>query len=220
MTTMTKSNLRAVARTALVLSLGLAVTACGGIPTNGSLESLHQPVVERSTYVLDVTTGPGGLSPSEQRRLGGWFDAMDLRYGDRIYIDDPLSSSETRVAVESLAGRHGMLVSEDAPVTAGYVNAGTARVIVARSKASVPGCPDWSNRSDANPLNATNANYGCAVNSNLASMIADPEHLIKGADTTGNTAVMSSNKAIESYREATQSGGGGQTVKQTSAKGS
>lgn len=213
---MTQTMLRSGSRilgTALALSMGLGLAACGGIPTNQSLESIHQPVVERTSYTLDVTTGPGGLSPAEQRRVAGWFDAMDLRYGDRIYVDDPLASNETRSNVEALAGRHGMLLSDDAPITRGYVNAGTARIIVTRSKATVPGCPDWSARSDANPLNATSSNYGCAVNSNLATMVADPEHLIKGAEAKGNTVVMSSNKAIETYREATQTGQGGTAVK-------
>ena len=222
MTIMTKTMFRAGHRSlasALALSLGLALSACGGIPTNKSLESVHQPVVERTNFTLDVTTGPGGLSPAEQRRVSGWFDAMDLRYGDRIYLDDPLASSDTRSAVEALAGRHGLLVSDDAPVTAGYVNAGTTRIVVTRSKATVPGCPDWSARSDANPLNATSSNYGCATNSNFATMVADPEHLLKGAEAKGNTVVMSSNKAIEAYRTATQSGQGGTAVKASSSTG-
>lgn len=197
-----------LAGTALALSLGLALAGCGGMPTNNSLESLHQPVVERTNYTFDVTTGAGGLSYPEQRRLAGWFEAMDLRYGDRISIDDPLESGATRAAVEGLAGRYGIIVSNDAPVTPGHVNAGSARVIISRSKASVPGCPDWSAKSDANLRNATSSNYGCAVNSNLAAMVADPEHLIQGAHGQSDTVVMSSTKAIDSYREREPSGKG------------
>ena len=192
---------------AITLSLGLS--ACGGIPTNRSLESNRQPVVQRTNYTLDITAGPGGLSLPEQRRLSGWFEAMDLRYGDRIAIDDPLKNGATRAAVEAVAGRYGMLLGDEAPVTAGYVNAGSVRVIVTRSSASVPNCPDWSANSDANPLNATNPNYGCAVNSNLAGMVADPEHLIKGATAKGQTTIMRSTKAIETYRGATPTGEGG-----------
>lgn len=195
--------------TALALSLGLVLAGCGGMPTNRSLYSVHQPVVERVNYTLDVSTGSGGLSQPEQRRLAGWFEAMDVGYGDRVSIDDPLSSSATRATVGALASRHGLLLSEDAPQTQGYVQAGTARVVITRSKASVPGCPDWSTNSDANLLNGTSSNYGCATNSNLASMVANPEHLIKGADGTGSTVVMSSTKAIDSYREAKPTGSGG-----------
>jgi pilus assembly protein CpaD len=176
---------------------------------NTQLESVHQPVVSRTNYALDVATNPGGLSLPESRRLAGWFEAMDLRYGDRISIDDPLSSGATRAAVEAVAGRFGLLVSDTAPVTPGAVNPGTVRVVVTRSSATVPGCPDWSAKSDTNFKNATSSNYGCASNANLAAMVADPEHLLKGANGTGRTVVMSSNKAIDSYREAKPTGEGG-----------
>lgn len=192
--------------TALALSLGLALAGCGGIPGNRSLESIHQPVVDRVNYTLDVTTGPGGLSLPEERRLAGWLDAMNLRYGDRVSIDDPLQSGATHDAIETLVARHGLLIADGAPVTPGYVNAGTTRIVITRAKATVPGCPDWSAQSDANPKNATSANFGCAMNSNLAAMVANPDHLIKGDSSNGDTVVMSSTKAIESYREAKPTG--------------
>ena len=193
-------------QTALALSLGLALAGCGGMATNASLESIHQPVVSRTNYTLDVTTGPGGLSVPEQRRLAGWFETLDLKYGDRISVDDPLSSGATHSAVEAVASRYGLLVSDDAPVTPGYVNAGTARIVVSRSTATVPGCPDWSANSDTNLRNGTSANYGCATNGNFAAMVANPEHLIKGENGTGETVVVSATKAIDSYRAAPPTG--------------
>ncbi|MEA3262752.1 MAG: CpaD family pilus assembly protein [Pseudomonadota bacterium] len=203
----------------IALSLSTLLAGCGGMAQNAQLESVHQPVVSRTNYTLDVTTNPGGLSLPEARRLAGWFEAMDLRYGDRISIDDPLSSGATRAAVEAVAGRFGLLVGDTAPVTPGAVSAGTARVIVTRASATVPGCPDWSAKSDTNFKNATSTNYGCASNANLAAMVADPEHLLKGANTTGRTVVMSSNKAIESYRDAKPTGEDGLKENNTQKKG-
>jgi pilus assembly protein CpaD len=190
----------------VALPVLLALGGCGGMPTNRSLESIHQPVVSRTNFVLDVNAGPDGLAPSEQGRLSGWFDAMDLRYGDRVAIDDPQQSAATRAAIEGVAARYGLLVSNDAPVTPGTIASGTVRVVLTRSSAAVPGCPDWSKNSDANLLNGTSSNYGCAVNSNLAAMIANPEHLLHGATGTGETVVMTSTKAIDSYREAKPTG--------------
>lgn len=202
---------------AIAISLGTMLAGCGGMPQNQQLESIHQPLVSRTNYTLDLSTNPGGISLPEARRLAGWFEALDLRYGDRISIDDPLSSGATRAAVEAVAGRFGLLVSEMAPVTPGAVNAGTARIVVTRSTAQVPGCPDWSAKSDANLKNATSTNYGCASNANLAAMVADPEHLLKGAGGTGQTVVMSGNKAIDTYRAAKPTGEGG--LKQNSTQG-
>jgi len=186
---------------AIALSLGLVLAGCGTLPTNRSLESVHQPVLERANYTLDVATGASGLSLPEQRRLAGWFEAMDLKYGDRIAIDDPTNSEATRNAVQALASRHSLLISNDAPVTPGYVNAGMARIVISRTTATVPGCPDWSTKSDFNPNHAASSNYGCAVNSNIAVMVANPEHLIKGEKGLSETTVMKGTEAINTYRE-------------------
>lgn len=202
---------------AIALSLGFALSGCGGMPTNNSLESVHQPIVQRTNYTLDLTTGPGGLSLPEQRRLAGWFEALDLHYGDRITLDDPLDSAATRTAVQAIASNHGLLLGGDAPVTPGYVNAGTVRVVITRSTASVPGCPDWAANSDTNLKNATSSNFGCAINGNLAAMVADPEHLIQGARGSSDTLIMSSTKAIQSFREAKPTGEDG--LKRTSSSG-
>jgi pilus assembly protein CpaD len=194
--------------TAIALSLGLSLAACGE-SDNRSLESTKQPVVDRQNFTLDLSTGPGGLSIPEQRRLVDWFETVDLKYGDRISIDDPLDSGATREAVGAIAGRYGLLLSDGAPVTQGFVDPGTARVVVTRSHASVPGCPDWSGKMTTTLNNSTHGNFGCAVNSNIAAMVADPEHLIHGATGTGETVVMSSTKAIDTYRGKTPTGAGG-----------
>lgn len=200
----------------LALSLGLLLAGCGGMPTNRSMNSVHQPVVERVNYTLDVRTDGMGLGSGEQGRLAGWFEAMALKYGDRVFVDDPSANPAVRSAVEAVAGRYGLTLAEGAPVTEGYVDSGNARIVVARSKASVPGCPDWSARSDFNPNNGLTSNYGCATNANLAAMVANPEDLVHGAESTGETTVMTASKAIDAYRKAEATGGN--DVKQTSSK--
>lgn len=210
------------AATALFLAIasaGLAGCSASGSAFNRSLDSVHQPVVQRTNYTMDLATSGGGLSPAEQRRLTGWFEALDLRYGDKITIDDPSGSSANHASVEAVLARYGMLLGGDAPATPGYVNPGTVRVVVSRSTATVQGCPDWGSKSDTNMMNATARGYGCAINGNLAAMVANPEDLIKGSNNSGGTTVMSSNKAIDSYRESKPTGNGGTTVKQTSSKG-
>jgi pilus assembly protein CpaD len=169
------------------------------MPENRSLYSTKQPVVERTNFTFDVATGSGGLSASEEQRLAGWFESMGLGYGDRVSIEDPMQSPATRASIAALASRHGILVSDGAPVTAGYVDPGNARVVITRSSASVPGCPDWSITSDINYTNGTSPGYGCASNSNLAAMIANPEDLIEGQQGTGETVIRTSTKAIRTF---------------------
>jgi pilus assembly protein CpaD len=194
---------------ALALSLGLGLSACADMPQNTSLYSVKQPVVERNNYTLDVATGASGLTLPEQQRLDEWFEAMNLRYGDRVAIDGAVGSDAVRDDVAAIAGRYGMLLSEGAPVTNGYVDPGMVRVVVTRTHAHVPGCPDWSDNYASNLDNSTADGYGCAVNGNLAAMVADPEHLLHGAEGSGETVVMSSTKAIRTYREQEPTGKAG-----------
>ncbi|GAB5351376.1 CpaD family pilus assembly protein [Qipengyuania sp. 483] len=190
--------------------LALTVGGCGTMNMeNRTLYSVSQPVVERSNYTLDLNTSGEGLAIGEQQRLADWFESMDLRYGDRIAIDDPVQSLAVRDDVATIAGRHGMMVDEGAPLTTGTVTPGRARVVITRTSASVPGCPDWSHTAEWNPSNSTNPNYGCATNSNLAAMIANPEDLIKGQEGTGETVVTTSTKAIKTYRDKDPTGAGG-----------
>lgn len=196
------------ASAALLLSLATVLSACSAAaPENRMLNSVHQPVVQRDRYVLDVETLPGGgLAIAEQRRLADWFESLGLKYGDKITIDDPLMSKATVAAIDGVAGRWGMFSEGPAPVTPGYVAAGGARIVVTRAAAYVPGCPDWSKKSDFSMNNATSSGFGCAINGNLAAMVADKEHLVQGASGTGETVVMSGTKAIDSYRAARPSG--------------
>jgi len=192
----------------MAAALGLTLASCGGMPTNNTLYSTKQPVVSRQNFTLDVSTISSGLPVTEQSRLNGWFEAMDLRYGDRIAIEDPSSNPAVKNAVDDLAGRYGLIVSNTAPTTTGFLQAGQARVVITRSSAEVPGCPDWSAKSDMNYLNATSPGYGCAIHSNVAAMVADPQDLLEGKKGSGENVVATSTKAIETLRNAAPTGGG------------
>ena len=196
-----------------MIALGVSLAACSSTPgaENRTLYSVHQPVVERAVYALDLNLASGGTLPvSQQQQLGQWFDAMNLGYGDRISIDNPGGSSSAQSIVEAVASNYGLLVSETAPVTQGTVLPGTLRVIVTRSSAYVPGCPDWSRNLENNYKNAASSNFGCAVNANLAAMIADPEDLVKGKSGESSTDAAVALKAIDTYRNAKPTGESGQ----------
>ncbi|WP_077146647.1 CpaD family pilus assembly protein [Sphingopyxis sp. KK2] len=201
------------------LALAATLAGCtGSAHTNTGLDSVHQPIVRNSIYQFDVATSGGELPPSEQGRLQGWLDAMGVRYGDRIAIEDPspYGSGVARSSIRAMIERRGLLLSDAVPVTTGTVAPGNLRVVVTRATASVPGCPDWSSKSSINFNNATSSNYGCATNSNLAAMVADPNDLIKGASDDRHDPT-SATRAIKTYREKPPTGAG--ELKQTSTSG-
>lgn len=201
--------------------LGLVATlaACGGnANSNRSLDSVHQPIISSATFSFDIATVGGELPPSEQGKLEGWFDAMGVRYGDRIAIEDPslYGKGAATAQIRAMVANRGLLVSEAVPVTVGLVPSGNLRVTITRASARVPGCPDWSTTSSSSDKNATSSNYGCAVNSNLAAMVADPNDLVKGAGSDQSDPAAAT-KPIRVFRESVPTGKDG--LKQNSTSG-
>ena len=193
----------------------LLLGGCFGTQNRG-LESVHQPVVARQDYLIDLRIAGDGLAAGEQRRLDGWLDSMRLGYGDKVAIDDPSGYRGAREDVAQSVAGFGLLLTDDRPVTAAPVQVGTVRVVVSRMKASVPGCPDFTRNSSVEYDSNTSSNFGCATNSSLAAMIAQREDLVHGhADAGADTK--RSGKAIDAFRKAAPSGAGGGTV--TSASG-
>ena len=176
-------------------ALAVSLSACGGTMNRG-MDSVHQPVVSRTDYVFDLNDGMGAQA---SQRLSGWFETLNLGFGDRISVDDPSGSSANRLAVAAAANRYGLSVQDTAPVTKGEIVPGMFRVIVSRSKAEVPGCPDWSRSSNGNYNSDAASNYGCATNANLAAMVANPNDLVAG--TYQNDLSNSNSRAASAIRK-------------------
>jgi pilus assembly protein CpaD len=193
---------------ALLIAVGLAGCASG--PTgsvtaqnNPSLYSVHQPVVQRTDYVLQLDASGDTLSPAERARLAAWFDSIELRYGDRLYVEEPRDYPSPGARAQVVAGSTGP---------------GTVRVITSRATASVPGCPDWGTPKIA-PTVGTSPNYGCATNSNLAAMIADPNDLVLGQQDTGAGNAATANRAVRVYRNRQPTGTGPLAAPSTTGRG-
>jgi pilus assembly protein CpaD len=219
--TMYQRTLMIATGLAPALLIGACTTTGPGSGTqNRGLESVHQPVVSRNDYALDVATSGNGLARGEEKRLAGWMGSLRLGYGDQVAIDDPNPyGGGVREDVSREVARFGLLVSDEAPLTNAPVTPGMIRVVVSRMRATVPGCPDFSRVRGPDFEGHTGSNQGCAVNSNLAAMVANPTDLVRGQSGNGVADTATSGKAIDSYRKATPTGGGGTTVKSESSKG-
>jgi pilus assembly protein CpaD len=201
----------------LLLAPVLLLSACGSY--NGGVDSVYQPVVQRNDYVLDLATAGYTLAPGESQRLAGWMQSLRLSYGDHVSIDDGGEGATAREEIAALAGGYGILLSDKAPTTVGQIAPGTIRVIVSRTTASVPGCPDYSRVYQPDLSSSTTSNYGCAVNSNMAAMVADPADLVRGEPGSPTSDAMTATKAVRALRAAAPSGAGGSTLKTDSVSG-
>jgi pilus assembly protein CpaD len=198
------------------IALGLALAGCG--PVNRGLETVHQPVISRSNYALDVSVDATGLRYGEERRLTGWFDSLRLGYGDRVAVDDPdpTAAGAHREAIAGITSRYGLLLDRTPPVTERAVPPGTVRIVISRSSAEVPACPDWSRPSQPEFQASTTSNYGCANSANLAAMVANPQDLIVGQSGSAIRDTRSVTKAIKTYRDLAPTGG--EKMEKTSSK--
>jgi pilus assembly protein CpaD len=183
----------------LASALAGCMTPGAPLATRG-VESVNVPVLARSTFSTDVAASGGVIAPADVARLEGWFRSLDLGYGDSIYVDGGYADT-ARAQVAELAGRYGMLVLPAAPVTAGAVPSGTVRVVVSRTRAEVPSCPNWSVASQPNFENTTMSNFGCGVNSALAMQVANPEDLFHGREGPATVDAIAGAKAIQMYRD-------------------
>jgi pilus assembly protein CpaD len=193
----------------ILIALTTSLAACntpGGSPNRG-VESVNVPVVTGNDYVFDAAAPNGALSGGDAERLNGWFRGLDLGYGDTVYVDGGYAPA-ARAQIAALAGRYGILVSPGAPITAGALVPGSVRVVVARRRAEVPNCPNWSRPAAPDFANRSMSNYGCAANSNLAAMIADPEDLVHGREGATVTDTRTATRAVDMYRAKPLTGAG------------
>jgi pilus assembly protein CpaD len=197
---------------ALLLVAAAAVSGCAfkpGPDPEAGLSPVNVPVVSRSDFVFDADAPSGTLPPSEAARLDAWFRSLELRYGDSVYVDGGPYAEAARAQVADIAGNYGLLVTAGAPVTAGAVNPGSVRVVVSRNIASVPNCPNWDRKSQPNYNNKMMPGLGCAVNGNLAAMVANPEDLVHGREGSAVVDTATAAKAVNVYRTTAPTGTGG-----------
>ena len=191
-----------------IVLLASAVAGCAykpGPDPEAGLSPVNVPVVTRSDFVFDAAAPDGVLPPSEAARLEGWFSGLGLSYGDAVYVDGAYADA-ARAQVADIAGRYGLLVRPGAPVTPGAVGPGAVRVVVSRTVATVPGCPNWERPASPNYNNKMLPGFGCSVNGNLAAMVANPEDLVHGREGSGVIDTATAAKAVNVYRTTPPTG--------------
>lgn len=165
------------------------------------------------TLTIPVENAVAGLSSTDRARVRAFADHY-LRIGHGpVSVTTPTGSRGDASAQSASADARAVL--DAAGVDAAEIQSTTYRsaeekrelvLSFTRYVATPPACGDWSPTFKRDFKNLTSPNYGCATQSNLAAMIADPRDLVQPADETPADA-NARGRMIGAYRrgEKTQS---------------
>jgi pilus assembly protein CpaD len=162
--------------------------------------------VERAQYrhTIHFATDQADLTAIEQERLLVFLESVGPTPQDSISIEGHADERATDLYNLELASRRISSVGaflreqgfeqfelrtssfgERVPAVAGsnpeaWQQNRRVEVVLERHLVSLPPCPDWSRESGLDYSNLPHSNFGCATQTNLGLMIADPEDLVRG----------------------------------------
>lgn len=179
---------RKVLLSGALLGIAAGLAACD---PNRSASSVKTPIVSSQALTRDIAfLADGSIAPQDAASLQAFLTSMSLGSGDRLMLDDPHAegAAARRAAVGGIVAASGGQLTNSPPPAATAMPQGTARLWIVRTQVTLPACPDWSSSPYGNMNASTHSNYGCASNSNLAVMVANPNDLVDGQRYEGPSA--------------------------------
>ena len=166
--------------------------------------SQHPLRTESSTRSISLRINAGGLSENQRLALDQVADEASWVRGDAVDVEiitagEPGAVSAGRKVSDYLTGHD---VPYESVVQSSRTDhpADIITVILTHTNAVVQTCNQgWENLA-ATRSNTTYANFGCALNANLAAQIADPRDIERGSPPTWPDAVRKS-EILTKYRK-------------------
>lgn len=177
-------------------------------PTLGWLEasSPKRLEVDRAQYrhTIYFATDRDELRSNEQDRLVAFLRAVQPKDHDSVRVEGHADERASDLYNLDLAARridavkrflarngfdedniHASAFGEQIPAVAGHNPTAWQRnrrveIVFERYVVTPPACPDWSRRSGVDYANLPHSNFGCATETNLGLMIANPRDLVRG----------------------------------------
>jgi pilus assembly protein CpaD len=169
-------------RSFLVLVLTLFVGACAPVTTYTDAEAPKRLKLDSSTAQLDAHFAPGSakLSAADAAHLRQLAATGGIGPADRVTIavaGTPDLAKQRVASIASVLLHYGVVVVAQ-PVA--QVPPDRAIILVTQTLVTLPACPNWSKSSSTDFGNQPSSNFGCATESNLGMMVANPSDLASG----------------------------------------
>jgi pilus assembly protein CpaD len=166
----------------------------------------NHPIMVEPSYralKLDWTPAAGGLAPAEQAQFNAFVTDYLAHGNGSIAISAPATLGG-QDAARWFAGRiNAMGVASDKILVATHdAVQGDMRVEVnyVSYQARTDKCGDWSENLASTLDNSTPKNFGCAVQQNIAAMVADPRDLL-GPRTMGESDASRRATVVTNYEQ-------------------
>ena len=189
----------------VLLAVGLAFAGCA--PQTSQWSPVEAPRHSKITLVrlahpVQFRPNEDRLNPAEAARLGAFIRDNNVGYGDQILLigGNGALAQRRQEAVAHVFARGGLRVYRDVQVEGMTAAQNELRVLVSRHVITPPACPNWSKRADEDFGNTGSSNIGCATETNLGLMVANPSDLVSGHPLSPADGELSAFR-VESYRK-------------------
>ena len=184
----------------LALMAGL-VTACASPSpkeeaANTDYRQIHRIQVTRENVSLSISLPDQGLAlrPSDQRRFKVFLRKFIQRGRTVITVESQMPELAKAIMIEN-----GLRESEIFVATNTTIQAPNAVLSYTANKVVAPECGDWSSGSSFNPSNKPHSNFGCSMQRNIGSVVADPGDFLQAQPATGGVAART-DEAIRTHQ--------------------
>ena len=168
-------------RTLSILALTLLVGACAPVTSYTDAEAPKRLKLDSATIQLDLHFAPrtANLSPADAARLRQMAATGRIAAEDRVTI---AAAGTPRLAEERFGTVSRVLMNYGVVAMAGAADlpANQAVVEATRTLVTLPPCPNWSKPSSHDYSNQPSSNFGCATQTDLGMMVANPTDLASG----------------------------------------
>jgi len=173
---------RSLVAPALLMALALVVGACAPVTSYTDAEAPKRLKLDSTTTQLDVRFAPGTavLAAADAYHLRQVAAAGGISPSDRVTIaaaGGPNLATQRVASVASVLLHYGVLVNA---ASLADVPPNHAIIEVGRTLVTLPACPNWSKPSSGDFGNQPSSNFGCATETNLGMMVANPSDLASG----------------------------------------
>jgi pilus assembly protein CpaD len=164
------------------MALALLVGACAPVTTYTDAEASKNLKLDSATTQLGVRFAPGSavLAAADAARLRALGVTGGIAPSDRVMVaaaGAPYLARQRIASIASVLLRYGIVVVADQLPN---LPSNGALIEVGRTLVTLPPCPNWSKPTGTDFGNQPSSNFGCATETDLGMMVANPSDLASG----------------------------------------